>query len=1237
MATLVLQAAGATVGGLIGGPFGAVLGRAAGALAGRYVDQQIFGTNGDRSIQGPRLDSTRVLSSREGAPVARIFARGRVSGEIIWATAFEEETTTSSASRGGKGTGGGPKTTTTTYSYFANFAVGLCEGEIGHIGRIWADGEELMQPDHTIRVYTGSEDQLPDPLIEGRQGVGLAPAYRGLAYVVFEHLPLAHYGNRIPQVAVEIMRPVSPVAKRVRAVNMIPGATEFGYDTAPVSELIGDTSVEHLNVTQTIADTDFNASLKDLVATCPNLEQVALVVAWFGDDLRAGSCKVEPRVQVSSRALAQGEPWQVAGLMRSAASMVTQINGKPSYGGTPSDGSVIRAIQAIRSKGLRVALNPFVMMDVPADNTLPSPYGGVGQPAFPWRGRITCSPATGDPGSPDGTAVAAAQVAAFVSGRADGWHYRRMALHYANLAAQAGGMDLFILGSELRGLTSVRGPGDTFPFVDALKSLAAEVRAILGPQTRITYGADWSEYFGYQPADGSGDFFYNLDALWADANIDAVGIDNYVPISDWRDRSAPDGTGTFSTDPDMLEANIARGEGYDWYYASTQDRMAGTRTPISDGAGKPWVFRYKDFASWWSNPHFDRRGGVEESQASPWVPGSKPIIFTEYGFPAVNNAAVQPNAFVDAKSSETTFPYFSSGVRDDLAMMNCIDAVQSHWDDSHPLFKPADNPAAQAYAGRTVDMASSQLWAWDARPFPSFPDRSDLWADARNWRTGHWLNGRLDALPIKDLIAEVLTHAGLTDYDVRGVQGMIDGYVLGEAASPRSVLESVLSFYRIAVHEDRGTLVFRSPAWGAVKSCNNGELAFEKDTVEASIERLHGADLPVRVRVLHIDPQTIYEEAETSARILEQGVDGDIALSLPFVADRDTIEPVAKAYIEGLRLGREAISFALPPSSLATSVGDVIQLPDFSQERIWRIEAIEDGAIRKITASAHVEGEPKAWGTRNPSIDVPKGRVPSALANISKPRVALLDLPFLRPDQREANRIAVSANPWPGEAAVFVSPTGADHALSQVVPESAVMGSLRTALSASTVVSRFAEGDVIDVQIVSGSLQSVDPVSLLACGNAFAIMSRTGRYEIVQAQFVELIEAMHRLSGLLRGRLARRSKRKPVRTKPLWSSCSTRAFRNSLADKAGQARLTNCGWSFARPDRRIHVFAYRLYARNARLRTVPPGPFAREILSSGSLNVSWIRRDRLSDENWERPRHSHERGCGTLRNPCPFQ
>ena len=56
---------------------------------------------------------------------------------------------------------------------------------------------------------------------------------------------------------------------------------------------------------------------------------------------------------------------------------------------------------------MRVMFYPFVMMDMPAGNGLPDPYGGAEQAAFPWRGRITCHPGAGPAGTADKTAAAA--------------------------------------------------------------------------------------------------------------------------------------------------------------------------------------------------------------------------------------------------------------------------------------------------------------------------------------------------------------------------------------------------------------------------------------------------------------------------------------------------------------------------------------------------------------------------------------------------------------------------------------------------------------------------------------------------------------------------------------------------------------------------------------------------------------------------------------------------------------
>src|SRR5581483_7282915 len=317
----------------------------------------------------------------------------------------------------------------------------------------------------------------------------------------------------------------------------------------------------------------------------PNLGAVSLVVGWFGDDLRSANIRIMPGVE-SSEKDTYPETWEVNGVARADAHVVSQFDGRPAYGGTPSDETVVAAIRNLKSRGLRVAFYPFLFMDIPQGNALPDPYGGAAQSAYPWRGRITLDPAPGQPGSPDKTAAATAQIANFFGNAApsdfsvDGttvswtggadWGWRRCVLHYAHLCAAAGGVDAFLIGSELRGLTQSRDGAASYPAVAALQSLAADVKSILGGGTKVGYAADWSEYNNHQTGDAPGAVLFNLDPLWSDANIDFIGIDNYMPLADWRDGSAQadfDAAAgpTSIYDPDYLAANIRGGEDYDWY------------------------------------------------------------------------------------------------------------------------------------------------------------------------------------------------------------------------------------------------------------------------------------------------------------------------------------------------------------------------------------------------------------------------------------------------------------------------------------------------------------------------------------------------------------------------------------------------------------------------------------------------------------------------------------------------
>lgn len=190
MATLILTAVGTAIGGPLGG--------AIGAFVGRQADNAILGS---RTVQGPRLKELSVTTSSYGQPIARNFGRMRVAGSIIWSTDLLE---TTSKEGGGKG-----QPSTRTYSYSASFAVALSSTPLDRIGRIWADGNLLrgaagdLKTGGTMRVYLGEGDAPVDPLIFADHGAH-APAFRDFAYVVFEDLQLAEYGNRIPALTFEV-------------------------------------------------------------------------------------------------------------------------------------------------------------------------------------------------------------------------------------------------------------------------------------------------------------------------------------------------------------------------------------------------------------------------------------------------------------------------------------------------------------------------------------------------------------------------------------------------------------------------------------------------------------------------------------------------------------------------------------------------------------------------------------------------------------------------------------------------------------------------------------------------------------------------------------------------------------------------------------------------------------------------------------------------------------------------
>ncbi len=1230
MATIVLSAAGMAIGGSLGGSVMglgmATIGRAAGAVLGQALDQRIMG-GGAEAVETGRVDRFRLTGASEGAAISRLHGRIRVAGQVIWATQFNETSTTTG---GGGGKGSRPsQPAVTTYSYSVSIAIALCEGEISRVGRVWADGVEVAPDDLNMRVYSGSTDQLPDPKIEAVEGVGLAPAYRGTAYVVLEDLPLGQFGNRVPQFSFEVMRGGpdgvevhDDMSNLVTGVALVPGTGEYSLATTPVTISKGFGRRESANVNTPAGKTDYLVSVEALEEELPKCGSVTMVVSWFGNDLRCGSCEVKPKVEQTNADGAE-MPWSVAGVPRVLAEQVPFEEDRPVYGGTPADGAVIEALRDLSQRGQNAVFYPFILMEQLAGNGLTDPWtGGPDQPPLPWRGRITTSLAPTIEGTPDGTAQADAEVAAFFgtaqvsdfqitgeqviyTGPAE-WSYRRFILHYAHLCKVAGQVDGFCIGSEMRSLTQIRG-ANGFPAVEAMVALTADVRAVLGPDVKIGYAADWSEYHGYQPA-GTVDKIFHLDPLWADENIDFIGIDNYMPLSDWRDgEDHLDAVAGSIYNLDYLGGNIEGGEGYDWFYHSPEAMEAQIRTPITDGEGEPWIWRYKDLRNWWLNAHHDRVDGQRAALPTAWEPGSKPIWFTEVGCAAVDKATNEPNRFVDLKSSESGLPRASNGIRDDYIQMQYLRAIYRHYNDADL------NPVSEVTGVQMVDPDRIHVWAWDARPFPAFPGNSALWSDSVNYSRGHWINGRAASRSLASVVAEICEGAGVTQYDVSALYGVVRGYGLDDVSTARAALQPLMLAYGFDAIERDGVLVFRTR--GARRDASIApEMLVYEDGAEGAIEltRTQEAEIAGRVRLGFVEADADYEVRTTEAVFPDDRGVTTASSELPLVLTSAEGQRIAERWLSEARVARDAARFTLPPSMMHLGAGDVVEMADGQGDGLFRIDQCEQTDRQALEA---VRIEPAVYEPQD--VTEKTFNLRSFIAPVPV-ELMLMDLPLLTGDEDPvAPYVATSGVPWPGSVALYSAAQDADYTLNRLITAPSVIGVTQTELPAGCA-GLFDNGPAVRIELIRGTLSSVSDAQILGGANTAVIGDGSvGNWEVFQFGQADLVgENTYDLARRLRGQAGTDF------LSNAWPAGSIFVLLDGTPEQirlASAARGVAQHYRYGPGTRPLSDTSYRYREEVVTGAGLRPYPVAhlRQTPNEGARDISWIRRTRLGGDNWD--------------------
>lgn len=1199
---------------------------AAGALlaAGSYLLAS-RSQGGGLSSSGPRLSSSQLTTSTEGAGITQLFGRMRLDGQIIWATQFKEtvNTETTKTKRGGKG-GGSQKQTTTTYTYSISLAIAFCAGnKRAALSRLWADGKELDVSTLNLRFYPGSQTQVPDPFIESVQGTGNVPAYRGVTYVVIEEMQLADYGNRVPQITAEVVVPVDTpdpvdIQNSAAGFTLIPASGETIYSTTQVDIITSgtgdDITTKPDNVHNAFRRPDVVHSLDNLFRMADGLETVSVVVSWFGTDLRAGNCVITPKIEDRDRKLTPTD-WTVGAYTRDTAPEVSRdANDRPVFGGTPSDASVVSLIQYLKSKGKKVVFYPFIMLDVPTGNTLPDPYSangaGVGQPAFPWRGRITCSPAAGYAGTVDKTAAAATQVNAFFD------QYNAMIAHYADLCVTAGGVDGFIIGSELIGLTTVRSAVGVYPAVSRLVSLAAAVKPVVGASCKVGYAADWSEWT-HESSDG---LWFHLDPLWSSANIDFCGVDNYLPMSDWRDGSQHldyDGVnGPVSPyEPDYLASQIEGGEYYDYYYASMANRRAQIRTPITDAAyGKPWVFRRKDFRNWWLNQHYNRPGWSESASPTGWVPGSKPIWFTEFGFPALDKGTNQPNVFYDPKSSESAFPYFSTGLRDDFLQRVAIEVVYDYWKTNTPV-----NGGL-----KMLEAKNMHVWTWDARPFPDYPVRSNVWADGALWFKGHWLTGRIESVPLARLVAHLCDAAGLSaaEYDTTGLYGpgaLVRGFQIDNPQSIRESLDTLMQAYLFDAFESEGRIKFLLRSNTRTYSLSDDDFVVsDSDPVGVSLKRGQETELPSSVKISFLDEFNDFNVAAVDGKT-SRGYSQNIEqIDVPVLLTTEYARSLADGIVQQRWIERQSGQMSLPPSLSRLDPGDAVTFPVGNHAVTGRITNITLGEQRDCEFFGFDPGIfslPAAADTE---------RLPAVADIFGAAALFIMDLPLFTGEEPypHAPVLAANASPWPGAVSIYRQLADSTYQIVSVHEYRNAVGELVQPLNPGPA-GVWDRANALEVRFDYGALSSVTEARALERATALGVFNAAkGEWEIIQFATATptATPRQYIVTNLLRGQLG--SEHAMASPFPIGSRVvllepgllTELAVTAEIVDDANVYRYGP--YKYPQSDTTYQNRAFT--GRKVGLRPYAPAGVKMTVgLSNNDLTIGWKRRTRFGGDSWK--------------------
>jgi hypothetical protein len=522
-----------------------------------------------------------------------------------------------------------------------------------------------------------------------------------------------------------------------------------------------------------------------------------------------------------------------------------------------------------------------------------------------------------------------------------------------------------------------------------------------------------------------------------------------------------------------------------------------------------------------SQNNYYRRGGDGQhgvvivsypvEQPSPWVPGSKPIVFTEFGSPAVDKSTNQPNVFFDPKSSESALPYFSSGAKDEDILKQYLKATIEYWTD------PDNNPISTVYGQKMIDMSVSSVWAYDSRPWPTFPLENATWADAENYNYGHWINGRVDAIYIPELLEHLADEYNIPfESELQDSYGSLYGFRIQGKSDYRNLVEPLAGLYSFDIIEsgDKFKAVSRKEAINVATLTDVNLLNIEDQTDNVTFTRLQETELPKSTTLTYQDVVKSYSTGAVSQTREVTSAASEPSVSSGLSLDNTQAQVLADQKLYETWARRTSSSFSVMPNYAFLEPGDVVKVSFADFDEVTRIRQISDAQSKQIIGESFDTSI--FSGGSLPAI---RPAPPGDNSVITTPELVFMDLPIL--DENLSNwktKTVAYYNPFI-TVAIFRSASDSNFGVNSTIFIPGIIGETNNTLERAQP-EFWDRKNTLSITIQSGQLSSITEEETLSGGNVLAIETSANNWEVILFSTATLTgNGTYDLTNLIRGSL----------------------------------------------------------------------------------------------------------------------